>query len=1251
MAPSTMKLSFLLTRLRPIRAPGLVFAALALAVPAAFGLDPAEKPENYSVAHWDSGNGLPHNSIRQILQTRDGYLWIGTYYGLARFDGLNFTVFQISNTPALQSEAILSLAETRDGSLWIGTANGLVRHHAGRFTRYDRSSGLKSDTINTVCVAPDGSLWIGGREGISRWVDGKFVNDLDTTGIDLLGMRNITADRQGTMWVAYGNGVLRYKNGVFTRYGTAQGLPGNATEIVSVDADGRILAVTQGGLFRLEAERFVPMEQNAALLSTRLSRTILDREGNLWIGSVGGLDRMVNGRVASSAELDGHKLGIIDSLLEDREGSLWVGASTGLYRITDRRAFTMSEEQGVVANLVNVVQQTRDGSLWIAGWSSGVVRLHAGAVTRYTAGAPLTSDNITCIYESPDGTLWLGNRTSSLDRLQDGKVTTYVLQSGVASSRPVTALLMDEDGTLLIGIANRGLLRLKDDRIEPVPEIAHLSQDRSTVHALHRTKAGRLLMGTNVGLFERRADRSWHPVNLPGVAGSLNVRDFHEEAEGTLWLATQGRGLVRWQGGRARSYDTKAGLNDARLFSVIGDDRGNLWVTSVRGISRLRRSDLDAIDQGKLGTVNLLHLGRSDGLVSTSAAESGSPRTLLTTDGRLLFATTQGVAVVDPRRLQVNREPPPVVVESLLADDQPVALDGTTRLAAGTGRLEIRYTALSFTAPERMRFRYMLEGSDPRWIEAEHQRRAYYTNLAPGSYTFRVLASNSDGIWSETGAALPFILLPHYYQTLWFRLAAAGMFAGLLALGYWLRVRQLHHRQAELARRNVELDQRVEERTAALKLSQENAALEHARFKFIFDSMPVGITLASERLDGTRLRLINDAHVRICGLTREQLDEPGIFERISHPEDYPRQLALMRQLDQGGISQFSIEKRYLRPDGQIVWVVLTRLRLSYADGNRDYLTSIVDITARKQAEQELAEINRALVGLSRTAGMAEVATGVLHNVGNVLNSVNISAGLIAAGLRDSKADSLARLSALLEEHRGDFATFLTTDRKGQRLPELVASLARYSLEERDRMLGETNSLQANIDHIKAIVSMQQTYATAISLAEPLDPARLMEDALRMQQDALSRHHIRIERDYQPAGTVFADKARVLQIIINLISNARTACGEGGAGDKVITLSVRPGPDRRVRLLVRDNGIGIPAENLNRIFAHGFTTHAAGHGFGLQSAANAAREMQGSLTVTSDGPDTGATFTLELPGATAPEAAPARDAEFYAPAVS
>ncbi len=323
------------------------------------------------------------------------------------------------------------------------------------------------------------------------------------------------------------------------------------------------------------------------------------------------------------------------------------------------------------------------------------------------------------------------------------------------------------------------------------------------------------------------------------------------------------------------------------------------------------------------------------------------------------------------------------------------------------------------------------------------------------------------------------------------------------------------------------------------------------------------------------------------------------------------------------------EKKF--PDGRTIWLSMTKMPL------RDNAGEIIgtfgvsrDVTTSRRLEHDLEAAKKNLVDASRTAGMAEVATGVLHNVGNVLSSLNVSATLLNTGLRAAKTDSLAKVCALIGENRAQLGAFLTSDPKGRKLPEFIASLASHAVSERDRLLAEIASLQKNIDHIKEIVTMQQAYATTVGCVEHLAPETLMEDALRMNAGALVRHDVRVVQDFAFIPAVLGEKGKILQILVNLIRNAKYACDDGPAKDKVITLRITPGGEGRVLFIVSDNGVGIPAENLTRIFAHGFTTRKHGHGFGLHSSANAAREMKGRLTACSAGLGHGATFTLDLP---------------------
>lgn len=326
-------------------------------------------------------------------------------------------------------------------------------------------------------------------------------------------------------------------------------------------------------------------------------------------------------------------------------------------------------------------------------------------------------------------------------------------------------------------------------------------------------------------------------------------------------------------------------------------------------------------------------------------------------------------------------------------------------------------------------------------------------------------------------------------------------------------------------------------------------------------------------------------------------------------------------------------ERVIWPDGHISWSESHKMPLRDETGETIGTFGVSrDVTDAQEMQRQLENAQRDLIDASRTAGMAEVATGVLHNVGNVLTSLNVSANVVATALHKSKADSLVRVAALLQEHESDLGPFIAQDPKGRRVPEFIASLARHSLETRDELLREIASLQENIDHIKEIVTMQQAYATTVGAAEPLEPVRLMEDALRMNAGALVRHDVAVIRDFQPAPRVLAEKGKVLQILINLIRNAKYAADEGRATGRAVTLRIETSAQGRVRLTVQDNGVGIAPENLKKIFVHGFTTRAEGHGFGLHSSATVAKDLKGTLTVHSDGLGQGAAFTLELPPA-------------------
>lgn len=323
-------------------------------------------------------------------------------------------------------------------------------------------------------------------------------------------------------------------------------------------------------------------------------------------------------------------------------------------------------------------------------------------------------------------------------------------------------------------------------------------------------------------------------------------------------------------------------------------------------------------------------------------------------------------------------------------------------------------------------------------------------------------------------------------------------------------------------------------------------------------------------------------------------------------------------------------------DGREFWTISNRLPVRDPEGKIIGTMGIsYDVTDQQKMAAELENTRRNLIDASRLAGMAEVATGVLHNVGNVLTSINVSANVLRSGLKNSKAESLGKLSDLLREHEPNLAVFISSDPKGRRVPEFIESLAKHMGDERSRLLNELNALQQNIDHVKEIITMQQAYATTAGVVESIDPVSLVEDAMRMNTAAMIRHSVSVVREFKPSPRVRAEKAKVIQVLVNLIRNAKYACDDSGGVEKIVSIRVEPGAPGRVNISVQDNGIGIPAENMDKLFTHGFTTRSNGHGFGLHSALRCATEMGGNLTAHSDGIGQGATFTLELPVADTP----------------
>ncbi len=788
----------------------LLATGLVLPVPGgiAAALEPGTRLASGAVRQWTDADGLPLNTVKDVVQTPEGHIWVATVEGLARFDGVRFEVFDGANTPAIRNDFIWDLLVARDGSLWVATfGGGLVHLRDGEWTVYDEEDGLWDDDVRALDEDGAGTLWIATSHGLNALDPGGTPRAIEAPGNVPDDLQAIQVAADGSVWVGSATrGLARYREGRFTRYTTRQGLPHDVVWTLYRDRGGTLWVGTKGGLARYEAGRFVAHTTRDGRQVEDVFAIYGDRQGTLWVGiKSGSLHRLEGDRLVpdpSARELFGSP---IRALTEDHEGSLWIGTDTeGLFRLHDALITPITSERGLAADRVWSVHEDRRRRIWV-GTGGGLSWLHPGeTLARSMRGEP-SGVPIRFVLEDRTGRLWVaaGREVKVRD---EGGWTTYSAADGL-SGGDVLYLLEDRAGRLWIG-TTLGLNLLEDGVLSRYTSADGLAG--SWIDALHESRDGTLWVGTTRGASTVRVDEG--RVTFTPVEGlsSDHVLSFYEESDGTLWIGTHGGGLNRLRHGRVRTVDAEHGLCDGVVFAILADDFGNLWTSSNKGLCRVSRKRLAAFLDGEIPRVDATAYGVADGMVSSECNDGAAWRGR---DGRLWFGTTGGAVVVDPGRL--NRVPPPVTVDAVdLGKGWTPALPGL-RIPPGASRdIRIRFAAASFQVPEKVRFRYRLEGRDASWTQAEDRREVAYVGLPAGDYAFHVIAANNDGVWNERGATLAFVVEPRFVETTAFRVLIAVAILALALGAYVLRSWQLKHRLAWL-------EATVEERTAELKAQRD----------------------------------------------------------------------------------------------------------------------------------------------------------------------------------------------------------------------------------------------------------------------------------------------------------------------------------------------------------------------------------------------------------------------------------------------
>ena len=769
-------------------------------------LDPELELDEYAVERYSTENGLPQSSVLAMVQTSDGYLWLGTYEGLARFDGLNFTVFDKSNTPEIESNSIKALAEDREGRLWVGTSAGLLRYSHGRFERFDSRQGLPNRFI--LCLFRDRSdtIWIGTTGGLHRWAGDYFQTFTTAQGLSSNYITSLADDGSGGIWIGTGQGLNHFQNGKIQAFGLTDGLPHSDIRALHLDPQGTLwIGTSGGGLIRFHDGRFERLKER--LSSDDIRAVYQDRHGVLWIGTnQEPLNRLKDGRVS----VMGQRLaGLMSAraILEDREGSIWVGTRDGLIQLKDEKFILYNMRNGLPVDPVRAVFEDRAGSIWIGTVGGGLVKFQNGEWKTFSRNQGLLSDHVWSIAQSRDNALWVGTYGGGLLRSANtDKIDRFIRVAGVTNDI-IRAIYADSRDRIWVGTNGGGLDCLEKGRITNFTTAHGLPSNY--IYALGEDKKGRIWVGAYNGGLAVLEKGLFRKLEAGDVA-SQPVWVIHVDGDGDIWVGTDHAGLLWIRGERIVRFSSRDGLYSDQAFQILEDDRGRFWMNCNKGIYYVSKKELIAFAAGKSSTIPCVSFGKSEGIKVTESSGPAQPAGCIDRQGRIWFPTIRGLSMFDPDRQRINQVKPPVVIEKVVINDRAMATSGTVSIAPGKGNIEFDYTAISFLQVDKMQFAYRLEGFDADWIQAGSRRSAFYTNLPPGAYMFHVISGNGDGIWNRSGAQVAFILQPFFTQTTLFRwlvaLAAVWLVAGIFFLAL-----------SRARARERKLEQLVNERTVQLQ--------------------------------------------------------------------------------------------------------------------------------------------------------------------------------------------------------------------------------------------------------------------------------------------------------------------------------------------------------------------------------------------------------------------------------------------------
>lgn len=753
----------------------VALAALLLAAtaPAESLSEPPPVSANFVLRAWDTADGLPDNNVSGMTQTPDGYMWLATRAGLARFDGVRITVFRKGDLPGLESDNIRTVHAARDGALWLGLERGgVARLVEGRCTVIAPMLPKTATTrwVSSFAEDREGAVWFGFAPDIrvERWRAGKLTSFGLEEGLPGGADYFVHADLEGRIWVANRFRVALFDGAKFQQLHSGDG----PSVHLACAREGGVWVTRGDHLMRYWADgRSKEVADLTPLGGAREITSVFEtRDGDLWLGTSGmGLCRFRGGRFQRVATSHSYIL----ALGEDRAGKLWVGTQGGGVDLLRPRRFVLRDKRhGLLKDSIASLCTDAAGTLWIAPRWSAPARATDGTNKNFEPLENWYARNVTTLCADRDGGVWIGHDGGQFARWFQGTLT----RPEVPEADRVETLYVDSAGILWVATIDGPLIRWHENHADLEPISAGLVR----VRALGEDAAGRLWAGTEEGLLFRRENGRFVPEVVPGAKPGQSIRFIVPDGSDTLWIGTREGGILRWRSGTFVRWSVDRGLPHDDVRALMIDDARDLWLGTLRGLFRVNRRQIEAVLEGKQRATRAVFFGASEGVPNTSFVEAGRNTTARTRDGRLWFATDRGALEVQAARDEHDTPPAPVMIEEIRADGAVVPL-ARGDVPPSTRRVEVRFTAPYFGTPERVQFRYRLSGLDETWVDTGGQRSATFARLPPGRYRFEVAATDGEGEWQRQTASLPFAVRAAWWETPWFKIAALSAAAGCLA--------------------------------------------------------------------------------------------------------------------------------------------------------------------------------------------------------------------------------------------------------------------------------------------------------------------------------------------------------------------------------------------------------------------------------------------------------------------------------------